>query len=233
MGMASKVLAVACAAAIVASVSAMQPAAVDRAVEESGCDDRNQNRVRSVRPLEPHMWDPTTDDSSRDSIEGGGQLLEFTRLPTPEEAGRAFLTPKPDREQQLPAEPVYLTVDLGAGKIVKYWYAPDDTVWDLYKYVSERTKIPTAEIDGFQLVNFNAIGRTYVPIPFSETLTLREVPILAGDELQCQLAATVNATEITVTPNPMATHHAPIPGFFSVGFKVAGMPMLTVPIPRM
>lgn len=133
----------------------------------------------------------------------------------------------------LPAEPVGITIEYENGtQSIVYYYMQDDTLFDVYKFVSERTSVPLNKVDRFLAIRHNAIGRSEVEIPQQKGMKLKDIPVVASDELEVKFLDGVNTTAISVASSPPVINSGPIPGFIDIQVKVAGMPSMVVPVPR-
>lgn len=135
---------------------------------------------------------------------------------------------------ELPKEPTEIFIEVGeTSNRVAYWYMPDDTIGDVYKFISERTRTNVADVLSLQLAKFGGIGKSMVEVPFMLMQKLKKVPIAAGDELEVRFRSSIDEQKVVVASSPSGSEPGELPGFFNVKVKLAGMKMFTVPIPRL
>lgn len=159
----------------------------------------------------------------------GDDGAEFRNLP--QLVNPNFIVPPALQPVDLPSEPTDLHIEVGeTGKRFSYWYMPDDTVSDIFMMIAERTQTPVHDILGLRVIKMGAIVRSYVDVPFSLTNKIKDVPLMAGDDLEVTLRSMDN---VKVNLSPVASDPQEIPGFFLVKVKLAGMKMFTVPVPRL
>lgn len=116
---------------------------------------------------------------------------------------------------------------------VEYVYSGEDIVYDVMKYVAERSGVSLSLLTSLSVKKFNAIGTSVVDITDMKSKKLSEIPLSPGDELEVAFEKSVDASAVKVMDNPVVSPlGVDTPGFIDVRIKLAGMPLASLAIPR-